>query len=144
MTDQNILIENLYFYLIGTNNTDNGFRIQVGNRPGFDVEPTFSGDELTGVNVSNLGNYPHIPIRALTETIRHLFAQPNHSAIKGDAMNGRLGDELLPLDSVEGHIAHTIYGVEEGEYAFRRITPISRILEAAGVVSIENGYLILR
>jgi hypothetical protein len=59
-------------------------------------------------------------------------------------MNSRLGDEGLPLDSIEGHIAHVVYGKQIGDSVFRRISPIAAILVWAGICEDEPGELIIR
>ena len=58
-------------------------------------------------------------------------------------MDYRLGDPGLPLDCVEGHIAHVIYGKRRGDSVFRRITPIACILIWAGVCEHARGELVL-
>lgn len=52
-------------------------------------------------------------------------------------MNSKLGEKRLPLNSVEGHVAHKVYGSKEGYYVFRRITPITCILIWAKYVIIN-------
>lgn len=49
-------------------------------------------------------------------------------AKRGDAMKSKLGEEGLPVNSVEGHVAHMVSGYHEGDNVFRRITPIACIL----------------
>jgi len=73
-----------------------------------------------------------------------LLARQGGRAESGDAMGSRLGDEGLPLDSIEGHIAQVVYGKQVGESVFRRISPISAILVWAGVCDTDTGELILR
>ena len=58
-------------------------------------------------------------------------------------MNSRLGDQNLSLDSIEGHIAHVVYGKQVGESVFRRITPISCILIWTGLCKAEPHELVL-
>ena len=63
--------------------------------------------------------------------------------MRGNAMNARVGDEDLSLHSIEGHIAHVVYGKQIGVTVFRRITPIAGILVWAGVCEAKPGELIL-
>ena len=51
--------------------------------------------------------------------------------------------EGLSLDSVEGHIAYTIYKKKHGDSIFRRITPIACILIWTGICCHKPGELIL-
>lgn len=96
-----------------------------------------------GVMVSNLANQPFLPWSVFEETI-FLVKKGGGKAIKGDAMNGKLGDSKLPIDSIEGYIAYKIYEKKLGETVFRRITPIAHILEWAGICDNERGELILK
>lgn len=52
--------------------------------------------------------------------------------------------EGLSLESVEGHIAHLVYGRQLGQTVFRRITPIACILIWAGICEHVPGRLKLR
>jgi len=58
-------------------------------------------------------------------------------------MNYKLGESGLSLDSIEGHIAHIVYGKTEGDTILRRITPFACILIWAGVCKAEPGELVL-
>lgn len=95
-----------------------------------------------GIIVNNLGSQPLLPWKVFAETI-NLLIRKNGKASKGDAMAGKLGEEKLPIDSVEGYIAYKIYGKQLGESVFRRITPIACILIWAGFVDNQPGYLVL-
>ena len=48
-------------------------------------------------------------------------------------MQCKLGDEDLPLESIEGHVAREVYGKEIGVAISRRISPISAILVLTGL-----------
>ena len=96
-----------------------------------------------GVMVSNLARQPFLPWSVFEETVS-LLKKCGGKAMKGDAMNGRLGDSKLPIDSIEGYIAYKIYEKKLGDSVFRRITPISCILEWAGVCDNERGELIIK
>jgi hypothetical protein len=96
-----------------------------------------------GVTVSNLANQPFLPWTVFEETLA-LIQKGSGKAMKGDAINGKLGDSKLPIDSIEGLIAYKIYEKKLGDTVFRRITPIGCILEWAGICDNERGELILR
>ena len=96
-----------------------------------------------GVMVDNLGFYPFLPWTVFMETV-NLLVRNCGRAEKGDAMSSRLGEEGLSLETVEGRIAHVIYGRKIGETVFRRIAPISATLVWAGVCDATTDELILR
>ena len=85
-----------------------------------------------GILVDNLGNQPLLPCVVFQEAVCVLIRNGG-SALRGDAMQSKLGEAGLPLDSIEGHIAHVVYGKKGGDTVFRRITPISCILIWAGI-----------
>lgn len=94
-----------------------------------------------GIEVSNLHNQSLLSWEVFYKTIE-LLNQNGGKAIKGEAMNGRLGDSKLPIDSIEGYIAYKVYGKKIGDSVFRRISPISGILNWAGIC--ENGRGLLK
>jgi hypothetical protein len=93
-----------------------------------------------GVNVNNLGTQPFLPWAVFEEALS-LIVNNGGKAERGDAMQSRLGDPKLPLNSIEGHIAHTIYQKSVGDSVFRRITPIACILIWAGICIHKPGEL---
>jgi hypothetical protein len=97
---------------------------------------------IKGISVSNLGNQPFLPWEVFEETIK-LLKEKNGCALKGDAMNYKLGETGLPIDSIEGRIAFKFYGKQLGQTVFRRITPIACILVWAGLCVNQRGKLIL-
>jgi hypothetical protein len=63
-------------------------------------------------------------------------------AIKGKARSGaRLGSDDLPLNSVEGYIAHKVHGIQKGETAFGPGFVIAAVLDWAEICKNERGYL---
>jgi hypothetical protein len=110
--------------------------------------PLLKGDSFTasiaedGITVSNLATQPLLPWAVFEEAVTLLGRTGGH-AIRGDAMNCKLGDDGLSLDSVEGHIAATVYGQRKGDSVFRRITPVACILIWAGVCGHSPGELVL-
>lgn len=95
-----------------------------------------------GVRVDNLGTQPDLPWAVFREAVA-LLIRNGGQASRGDAMQGKLGDERLPLNSVEGHIAHAVYGRRLGDSVFRRITPIVCVLIWAGLCEAAVGRVML-
>lgn len=95
-----------------------------------------------GVWVSNLGTSPLLPWRVFEETLLFIDRKGGR-APRGNAMGFKLGDTSLPFDSIEGHIAHVVYGKQHGDSILRRISPIAAILVWAGLCRREPGELIL-
>lgn len=95
-----------------------------------------------GVECSNLSNYPLLTWRVFHDTVA-LLVRHGGRTLKGDAMSARLGEPPLPLDSVEGHIAATLYGKQVGDSVFRRIVPIAAVLVWAGMCVAETRELAL-
>ncbi len=96
----------------------------------------------SGIKVGNLGGQPLIPWEAFIETIRLLESQGGRS-LPGDAIKGKLGDERLPLDSIEGHLAAEVFGKSIGKSVFRRISSIRGILIWTGICQVDGKYLSL-
>ena len=106
-------------------------------------EGTFSAVMVDGgVIVSNLGNQPFLPWEVFTETVS-LLIREGGSAEKGNVMGPRLGSDELPMNSVEGHVAYTVYGKRKGDSVFRRISPVANILVWSGICVNERGKLSL-
>jgi len=97
---------------------------------------------MGSIYVDNLGNQPFLPWIAFTETVS-LLKRSGGRAARGNAMNSKLGERFLPLNSVEGHIAHVVYGKQKGDTVFRRVTPIACILIWAKLCRHEPGELVL-
>lgn len=95
-----------------------------------------------GIYVSNLANQPFLPWAVFTETIA-LLEKNGGRAKKGNAMNSKLGEAGLTIDTVEGYIAYKVYKKSLGESVFRRITPITCILVWAKICVSEPNELIL-
>ena len=78
------------------------------------------------------------------DEIEELFKEKGPSVLKGDAMNYKLGESGLPIDSIEGRVAYKIYDKGLGNSVFRRISPIVGILGWADICEVESNYLILK
>jgi hypothetical protein len=96
-----------------------------------------------GLYVNNLGRKPFLPWSTFEQAVVMLI-ESGGMALRGDAMGAKLGQSDLPMDSVEGHIARSVYGKRTGESVFRRITPIACILIWAGVCEPAPKGLIFR
>jgi len=96
-----------------------------------------------GVIVDNLGAQPLLPWAAFQEAVCLLLRKGGRAG-RGNAMGPRLGSDELPVDSVEGHIAHVVYGKRVNQAVFRRITPIACVLVWAGICEHAPGELVLR
>ncbi len=104
---------------------------------------SFTADLVNdGIMVDNLGTQPFLPWAVFQEAICVLVRNGGR-ANRGNAMKAKLGDEGLSFDSVEGHIAHVVYGKNTGDAVFRRITPIACILIWAEICYAEPRQLIL-
>ena len=95
-----------------------------------------------GIYVDNLGNQRFLPWTVFTETVS-LLERSGGRAARGDAMKSKLGERFLPINSVEGHIAHVVYGKQKGDIVFRRVTPIACILIWAKICRHEPSELLL-
>ncbi len=96
----------------------------------------------TGIKVDNLGTQPFLPWAVFQEAI-YVLIRNGGRAERGNAMNYKLGESGLSLDSIEGHIAYVVYGKSEGVAITRRITPVACILIWSGVCRAEPGELVL-
>lgn len=98
--------------------------------------------EDKGIIVDNLPESESLlPWEVFTETIQ-LLEQKGGRARKGSS-TAKLGSEKLPLDSIEGHIAYTVFQKQEGDTILRRISPITGILRWARMVENKPGELLL-
>lgn len=95
-----------------------------------------------GISVSNLASHSFLPWEVFEEAIT-LLKEKNGCALKGNAMNYKLGETGLPIDSIEGRIAFKVYGKQIGQGVFRRITPIACTLVWSGLCVNLRGKLVL-
>lgn len=85
-------------------------------------------------------SHPEHQVEVFSEVV-HLLERHGGACSKGDAMGGRLSDARLPLESVEGRVAHVVYGNRVGDSVLRRVSPIAAILAWAGVCENKKGEL---
>jgi len=97
-----------------------------------------------GIWVSNLGENPVLVWAVFEKAIDLLISNGiGVPVMKGDAMKPRLDDPELPLDSIEGAVAHQVYSKQPQDVVFRRISPIVGILRWAEIATNGKGVLIL-
>lgn len=120
--------------------TETGHRVSIPLQRGGIFTAEITDD---GIIVDNLGNQPLLPWVVFQEAVCVMLRNYGR-AERGNAMNAKLGEPALSLDSVEGHIAHVVYGKRVGETVFRRISPIAGILVWAGVCTSAPNELILK
>lgn len=98
-----------------------------------------------GIEVNCLGNigYKNFLPWGVFYCVSELLLEQDGRAKRGSGMNGRLGQEI-PLDSVEGRVAHRQYGKQVGDTIFMRISPIAKIFIATGICEDQRGDLVLR
>jgi hypothetical protein len=65
----------------------------------------------------------------------------NGRIIKGNARNGKLGSDNLPIDSLEGYIAQKVHGVKIGGSALGPGFVIAAVLDWAEICHNERGYI---
>lgn len=93
-----------------------------------------------GLHATNLPAKFTIPWAAFDAAVRLLY-QKGGQAKKGNAMKFRLGEEGLTLDTIEGYVASAVFHGKTGSSVLRIITPLSAILEWAGICQNGYGYL---
>lgn len=96
-----------------------------------------------GIMVNNLKNDPFLEWKVFEKAVELLEVEGG-IALKGDAMRSRLGEEGLPINSIEGYIAKEVYGKNNGDSVFRRISPIVNILIWVGVCKNGKEKLLLK
>jgi hypothetical protein len=95
-----------------------------------------------GIEVDNLRSEKFLSWQVFEEVLL-LLRREGGRVSRGNAMVWRLGERGLPFNSVEGHIAKTIYGKLAGDAIFRRISPIAAIMVWAGLCKPGRGELLL-
>jgi hypothetical protein len=71
----------------------------------------------------------------------HIMLLNGGGASRGQAKarGQRLGTPKLSFNTIEGHVAHVVYGKQRGEAVFQRISPVAYILIASGVCVDKKG-----
>ena len=114
--------------------------------------PLYNGDLCEiGFDLNGKGLVsPKIPVpNQLTwevfEAAVEVVIQNEGKVIKGKARSGaKLGSDDLPLDSLEGYIAHKVHGVEIGKAAFGPGFVVAAILDWAEVCNNERGFVTIK
>ncbi len=103
------------------------------------VKTDRSGNQISGIRVNNLGDHNAVLRWEAFEAVLELLNQEDRDFLPGTAKGGPLGSDVCPLDSVEGYVARTVYGKQEGDHCFRRIAPLRGILLFCGLISRNDG-----
>ena len=98
---------------------------------------------LRGIQVDCLRNSPLLPWSVFEAAVAFMCAQPNHEVKSGNARSGRVGSPNCPLNSIEGHIAVSVYGIDEGNHAFSRVAPVRALLQHVGIADNRKGWVSL-
>lgn len=114
--------------------------------------PLYSGDLCEiGYDLNGKGLIsPKIPpanqlIWEAFDAAVEVVLQNGGKAAKGKARSGaKLGSDDLPLDSVEGYIAHKVHGAQVGDTAFGPGFVIAAVLDWVGICNNERGYLTIK
>ena len=96
-----------------------------------------------GVYATNLPHSRILTWKAFNCAIE-VLTKNNGKSIKGNAMKGKLGSSALPLNSVEGYVAHYAYGAKRGDSCLRTISSLASILEWADICNNGYGFLQLK
>lgn len=92
--------------------------------------------------VSNKIPVPNQLLWEVFDATVEVVIQNGGKARKGNARSGaKIGSDDLPLDSVEGYIAHKVYGAKIGDTAFGPGFVVAAILDWAEICNNERGYL---
>lgn len=95
-----------------------------------------------GIEVDNLGSHGFLHWTIFREAICIMQRNAGRALI-GDPSRARLGDAALPLNSIEGHIAHVVFGRGLGDPVFARALPVVAILIWAGVCQRDGDVVVL-
>ena len=88
---------------------------------------------------------PNHLIWEVFEAAVEVVLQNGGKVMKGKARSGaKLGSDDLPLDSLEGYIAHKVHGVEVGKTAFGPGFVVAAILDWAEVCNNERGFITIK
>ncbi|MDW7730492.1 MAG: DUF2089 family protein [Bacillota bacterium] len=64
---------------------------------------------------------------------------------KGNARSGaKVGSENLPLNSLEGYLAHRVHGIEIGKTSFGPGFVVAAVLDWAGICNNERGFISIK
>ncbi|CAG5072941.1 hypothetical protein DYBT9623_04477 [Dyadobacter sp. CECT 9623] len=100
-----------------------------------------------GVWVDNLDKQPLLPWAVFETAIELMIEKDSKNrgahVLKGNAVGHRLGTSAFPLDSIEGRVAHVVFGKKIEQTAFRKISAIVGVLSFAGICTNGRGYVTL-
>lgn len=127
-------------------------KTKLNDSSGITSIPLYSGDPCEiGFDPNGKGllsNKIPVPNQLLWEVFDaavEVVIQNGGKAMKGKARSGaKLGSDDLPLNSVEGYIAHKVHGAQPGETAFGPGFVIAAILDWAEICHNERGFLTIK
>lgn len=98
-----------------------------------------------GIIVDNLGQSPLLVWKVFEKAIE-LLEMNDGFVLKGNGMSQKTPEEGdLNSTTLEAYIAKEVYGIEEGKFTFRRITPIVNILIWSGICeNIRGGIKLIK
>ena len=100
----------------------------------------YAQDE-SGICFKNVkGQEKTIPWTAFFATV-DILKEKDGKAIKGDATKAKLGGKELPLDSVEGYVASTVYGKKRRQTVEKNVSEIAALLDWVDISKNGRGYL---
>ena len=127
--------------LFANTNPENGIEIRHAIKNGHfsaHLDPL-----LRGIQVDCLGSSPLLPWSVFEAVVELMCAEPNHEVRSGSAIAGRVGSPQCPLDSIEGHIAVSVYNKDVGTHAFSRVAPVRALLQHVGIADNRRGWVSL-
>ncbi len=107
------------------------------NQKGNSVNCKLIEDGIEVDCLSDSGHKNFLPWAVFRQAI-HIMLKQDGRAERGSAVH-KLGSTELPLNSIEGYVAATVYGKTEGDSVFRRISPIAHILISSGICIDQRG-----
>lgn len=101
-------------------------------------------DDESGISFTTpKGEGNTLPWNAFFATV-DILKENDGKAIKGDASKGKLGCKELPLDSVEGYVAATVYGKKKRQTVEKNVSKIGALLEWTDIAKNGRGYIELK
>ena len=101
-------------------------------------------DDESGITFATpKGEENTLPWNAFFATV-DILKENDGRAIKGDASKGKLGCKELPLDSVEGYVAATVYGKKKRQAVDKNVSKIGALLEWTDIAKNGRGYIELK
>lgn len=104
---------------------------------------SYADDESGICFETKKGEVKQLPWDAFFATV-DILKEKEGKAIKGDATKAKLGGKELPLDSVEGYVAATVYGKKKRQTVEKTVSEIGTLLDWTDIAKNGRGYLELK